>query len=98
MTSSKPLRTSGLLLLGEDCVEHGLLVFIGKTPIDVVLLSAMPNILLQRYVLGHRHLLLTSHLFDQRITFLVIAMGMVSQQDLDVRKFAPKVGDRFSDC
>ena len=81
----------------ERRAAKGHLVFPAQNPVDGVLFSARLHRLQQRYVLGHRHHLRAGHLFDQRITFLVIAMGMVSQQDLDVRKFEPKVGDRFRD-
>ena len=63
--------------------------------VDGMLFAARFDGLKRRNVLSHRHHLGAGSLFDQGITFLMIAMCVVSQQDLSVGEFEPQLRDRL---
>ena len=56
-----------------------------------MLLAAGLHRLQRRHVLGHRHHLRAGHLLDQGIAFLMIAVGVVAEQDLDVGELEAEV-------
>src|SRR5215472_7311241 len=72
-------------------------VSIVKDLVDRVLLAAGLHRLQQGHVVGHCHYLRTGHLLDQGITFLVIPMGVIAQQYLDVGELEPELRHRLLD-
>ncbi len=59
-------------------------IAIMQNTVDRVLLAAGFHSLQQRHILGHRHHLGAGHLLDESVPLLVVAMGMVAEQNLDV--------------
>ena len=59
--------------------------------VDRMLFAAGLYRLQRRHVLGHRHHLRAGQLFDQRIAFLMIAVRVVPEQDLDVGELEPEL-------
>ena len=51
----------------------------------------------RRDVLGHDHHLGAGHLLDQGVAFLVIAVRVVPEQNLDVGELEPQIRDRLLD-
>jgi hypothetical protein len=62
-----------------------------------MLLAAGLHRLQRRHILGHRHHLRTAHLLDQGVAFLMVAVGVVAKQDLEIRELEAEVGDRLLD-
>ena len=50
-----------------------------------------------RYILDHRHHLRSRHLLDQGIAFLMIAVRVRTEKDLDVGKLESQLPDGFRD-
>src|SRR5258705_4804826 len=75
--------------------RHGIAVV--HDAVDRMVLSARLDRLQRVHVLGHRDDLPTGELLHLRVTFLVVAVCMVAEQDLDVGELEPEVGDRLLD-
>jgi hypothetical protein len=73
------------------------LVSVVDDPVDGMYLAAGLERLQRRHIFGHCNHMSTGHLTDQRVAFLMIDMGVVPEQDLDVGKFETQLCDGFLD-
>ena len=63
--------------------------------VDRMRLAARLHRLKRRHVLGHRHHLRAGQLLDHGIAFLVVAVRVAAEQDLDVGELEPELLDRL---
>ena len=61
-------------------------------PVDRMRLAAWLDVLKRGHILVHRHHLGAGQLLDQSVAFLVIAVGMAAEQDLDIGELEAQIG------
>jgi hypothetical protein len=66
-------------------------------PVDRVRLAPRRHCLQRRDILGHRHHLCAGQLLHRRVTFLMVAVGVAAEHDLDVAELEAQLFDRLLD-